>query len=378
MKTPIIARNMSGEGDQHLHFMRRALALAQTGEGRTSPNPMVGCVIVRDGSIIGEGAHLGAGLAHAEVIALKDAGDAKGATAYVTLEPCCHHGRTGPCTEALINAGVTTVYFAVADPHPLASGGGERLRSAGIEVHSGLCEAEAREQNRFWFFAEENKRPMVVAKMAMSLDGRIATENGDSQWITNEEARRSGRALRKSVDAVLVGADTIIYDNPRLTARDENDTDFDPAYQPLRVVIDSTGRTDPQSKVYGDGALLAVTDMISPMTKTPFETTGTDVVIFPRDVHAQIDLEALLAELYSRNVQSLLVEGGSTVLGSFFDQTLVDEVWAFLAPTMILGGKAKPAIGGQGPSALADATRLANITVENIGDDLLVRGRVSR
>lgn len=362
--------------DIHTRYMRRAIELARYGDGRTSPNPMVGCVLVRGDAIIGEGVHLGVGLDHAEVAAIHDAGDAKSATAYVTLEPCCHQGRTGPCTEALIEAGVSSVYYAVADPTSLAAGGAKRLEGAGIEVIGGLCEHEARELNRFWFFAENNKRPFVVAKLAMSLDGRIATASGESQWITGSEARKSSHKLRKSVDAILVGADTIVHDNPRLTVRDSDGDELDQVYQPICVVTDSTGRTKPASNVFRKGAILATTDMISPSAKAKFEDTGADVVVLPRGADARVDIAALLAELYVRGVKSILVEGGSTVMGSFFDQSLVDEVWAYLAPSLILGGKSKVAIGGEGPVTLDVATRLDGVTTERVGEELLVRGRL--
>ncbi|MEX6632385.1 bifunctional diaminohydroxyphosphoribosylaminopyrimidine deaminase/5-amino-6-(5-phosphoribosylamino)uracil reductase RibD [Hyphococcus lacteus] len=375
MKTPNTGPELA---DVHTKYMRRAIELARYGDGRTSPNPMVGCVLVRDGAIIGEGVHLGAGLDHAEVAAIRDAGDAKGATAYVTLEPCCHQGRTGPCTEAIIKAGIQSVYYAVADPTSLAAGGAKHLESAGIEVIGGLCEYEAREMNRFWFFAEDNKRPFVVAKLAMSLDGRIATASGESQWITGRESRQSSHKLRKSVDAILVGADTIVHDNPRLTARDRDGGDLEDVYQPICVVIDSTGRTSPTSNVYREGTILATTDMISPRAKAKFEDTGATVVVLPRGGDARVDIVALLAALYGRGVKSMLVEGGSTVMGSFFDQSLVDEVWAYLALSLILGGKSKVAIGGEGPVKLDVAIRLDGVTTEHVGEELLVRGRIRR
>ena len=359
--------------DADLRFMERALALAANGAGLTAPNPMVGCVLVADGEIIAEGWHRGAGLAHAEVEALRAAGDkARGATAYVTLEPCNHHGRTGPCAEALIAAGVAEVVYAMADPNGEASGGAARLAEAGIRTRGGVCEGEAKTLNRFWRRRLRTGRPYVIAKFAASLDGKIATRTGDSQWITGPAARRRGHDLRAEVDGIIVGANTVIADDPALTARPEGRD----MRRPLRIVLDSRARTSPGAHVYdraGKGALLAATDAAPQSRLDVFREHGVDILTLPKDGTARPDAEALLDALGARGLNAVMIEGGGDVLGAFFDAGAVDEVWAFIAP-VIIGGPAKAPVGGDGAATLADALRLADVTTELLDGDILMRG----
>jgi diaminohydroxyphosphoribosylaminopyrimidine deaminase / 5-amino-6-(5-phosphoribosylamino)uracil reductase len=360
----------------HRRHMDRAIELALRGAGRVSPNPMVGCVIVRNGdAVVGEGWHAGPGTPHAEVGALKDAGDkARGAAAYVTLEPCNHHGNTGPCAEALIAAGIGEVIYGMDDPNPLAAGGAERLRAAGVKVRGGVCEDSARHLNRAWLHFIEHKRPYIIGKTAMTLDGRIATASGESKWITSNESRKAGHQLRAAADAIIAGAGTIIADDPALTARTERGTTY-----PLRVVLDSTARTAPGAKVYersaivGRGrALLATTDAAPAPRLSAFKEMGVDILVLPADDTGRPDLRALLAALYERNIVSVLIEGGGEVLGGFFDADLLDEIEMFVAPKLFGGGKT--AFGGGGVERLAEAEQFSFQQMETDGPDFRFRG----
>ena len=357
------------ERDRRL--MTRALELARHGEGLTAPNPMVGCVLAKNGGIVGEGWHKGAGLAHAEAEALAAAGGkARGAAAYVTLEPCKHFGRTPPCADALISAGVAEVVYALADPHDLAAGGATRLQAAGVKVRGGVMEAEARDLNRAWLHGLKTGRPYVIAKAAMTLDGRIATRSGDSKWISGEPAREKAHELRRAADAILAGAGTIIADDPALTARCGGEI-----RHPLRVVVDSKGRTSPGAKAYergGRGALLAATTAAPADRLGRFREHGVETFTLPADDDARVDLEALLTALYARGVVTALVEGGGALLGALLDADLVDEVALFLAP-MVLGGGVS-AFDGAGPARLVDARAFEFFAPERLGRDLYIRG----
>ncbi len=363
--------------DADERFMRRALALAARGEGLTAPNPMVGCVLARDGEIVAEGWHKGAGTPHAEAEALRDAGDgARGATAYVTLEPCNHWGRTGPCAEALIEAGVAEVIYAMADPNAEAAGGAATLRAAGVAARGGLCEPEAAALNRGWLHRLRAGRPYVFAKFAASLDGKIATHAGHSQWITGPAARARGHDLRAGVDGVIVGANTVIADDPALTARPSGRE----TRRPLRIVLDSAARTPPGAQVYdraGAGALLAVTDATPRARLDGFRGLGVDILTLPKDAHGRPDAEALLQALGARGLNAVMIEGGGAVLGAFFDAGLIDEVWAFIAP-VVIGGAGKTPVGGVGAARLDEAFRLDAVEIEQLGPDMLMRGRIAR
>ncbi|MGJ3241198.1 MAG: bifunctional diaminohydroxyphosphoribosylaminopyrimidine deaminase/5-amino-6-(5-phosphoribosylamino)uracil reductase RibD [Anaerolineae bacterium] len=352
--------------------------LARKAEGFTSPNPMVGAVVVREGEIVGKGYHHRAGEAHAEINALREAGDkAYGATLYVTLEPCNHHGRTPPCTEAILASGITEVVYAVPDPNPPASGGGHRLREAGLAVISHICHDEAYDLNRFFFHRIRTKRPYVIAKFASSLDGKIATYEGHSQWITGEAARERAHQLRHAVDAIMVGTDTAITDNPRLTTR----LPIKNPKHPLRILLDSRGRIPLDHKLFSPDlpgeTLVATTDAMPKEHEQQLREQGTDVLRLPANGWKQVNLEALLDALGTRNLQSLMVEGGAQLLGALFDADLIDEVWAFIAPILFGGGQDAPsAIGGFGIALVDDAPRLKNMHIERLGDDILIRGQL--
>jgi diaminohydroxyphosphoribosylaminopyrimidine deaminase/5-amino-6-(5-phosphoribosylamino)uracil reductase len=355
--------------------MRRAFALARRAEGRTSPNPMVGAVIVKDGRVVGEGYHRRAGEPHAELEALRDAGgSARGATMYVTLEPCGHYGRTPPCVDAIVAAGVAEVYYAVVDPNPLVNGKAHaQLEAAGIAAHCGLLEDEARELNRPFFKHVTTGRPLVTAKFAMSLDGRIATRAGDSRWISNEASRQRTHELRNVTDAILIGAGTALADNPRLTTR------LSPLYaregpadvrHPLRIVADSRGRSPLLAGVF-DPALpgktvLATTAAAPGAYCAELTARGVEVWTLPADENGRVSLPALLDEVGRHGMLTLLVEGGSDLLGAFFAESLVDRVWAFIAPLVIGGRDAPGPVGGSGIEALSQAIRLRQLQVEMI------------
>jgi diaminohydroxyphosphoribosylaminopyrimidine deaminase/5-amino-6-(5-phosphoribosylamino)uracil reductase len=357
--------------DADIGFMRRALELARLGEGLTAPNPQVGCVIVKNGAIVGEGWHKGAGQPHAEPEALRVAGDkARGATAYVTLEPCNHQGRTPPCTDALLRAGVRELVYAQADPHPTAAGGALQLQRSGVKVRGGVCAEESRSLVRGWLHSLDAKRPYVIAKAALSLDGRIATRSGESQWITGEATRARAHELRRAADAIIVGAGTVVADDPALTARTDGET-----RRPLRVVLDSTARVSPGAAAFdraGKGAMLATTAAAPSHRLAKFAEHGVETLALPADARGRPHLRDLLSALRDKGVVTVLIEGGGKVLGSFFDADLIDEIWLFLAP-MIIGGGA-PVFAGEGVARLADARRFEFAAPEIIDADILMRG----
>ncbi|WP_232327542.1 bifunctional diaminohydroxyphosphoribosylaminopyrimidine deaminase/5-amino-6-(5-phosphoribosylamino)uracil reductase RibD [Herbidospora yilanensis] len=341
------------------HFMRRAIDLAARGLGTTSPNPVVGCVITSaGGSVVGEGFHAAAGGPHAEVWALREAGElARGGTAYVTLEPCDHHGRTGPCSEALLKAGIERVVVAVPDPNPVAAGGAERLRRAGVAVETGLLRAEAERGNAHWLTYTRMRRPFVTWKFAATLDGRSAAADGTSRWITSPEARADVHRLRAQHDAIMAGIGTVLADDPHLTVRPG-------AAKPLRVVVDSEGSTPPHAKVLDDAAptLLAV----------GVDLPSAHAVRVPRGPHG-LDLPALLTELHRRRIVSVFLEGGPTLAGSFLRAGLVDRVVAYLAPAFL--GSGLSALGEAGVTGVGGIHRWEFEDVVPIGPDLRVTAR---
>ena len=361
--------------------MRRALELAARGDGLVSPNPLVGCVLVRDGTVIGEGWHQGPGTPHAEIAALANANCAQGATAYVTLEPCNHMGRTGPCAEALITAGITRVVYAISDPNVIAAGGDATLKAAGVETDVGIHADDARNLNKFWLHSLSADRPYVIAKMAMSLDGQIATASGNSKWITGPDARRRAHALRRSVDTIIAGAQTIIADDPSLTARNHQDLPLDDAYQPQRIILDSTGRTSPGAKAFersGKSPILATLATLPASKRQAFCNVGVECLSLDRDQHDHPDVEHLLKTLAGRNVQSVLIEGGGQTTTSFLKSGLVDELWAFVAVNKIIGGDGRSAVGSLGLENISDTLNLKNITTEFFGADLLIHGLINK
>jgi diaminohydroxyphosphoribosylaminopyrimidine deaminase / 5-amino-6-(5-phosphoribosylamino)uracil reductase len=353
--------------------MLRALELAERGRGTVSPNPLVGCVLVREGRIVAEGWHERTGGPHAEVVALEAAGErATGATAYVTLEPCAHTGRTGPCTSALLDAGVAAVEVALADPNPIAAGGAAALRSAGVPVRVGRHAARARRQNQVFLHVLAHGRPYVLLKAATSLDGRIAAADGTSQWLTGPPARRQVHELRRDVDAVAVGSGTILADDARLTVRlpDPGEADAPaPAVRrpPLRVVFDARGRTPAHARVLDASAPTLVLTTAEGHRRLP---TGTDTVVLPPGPDGGVDLVAALATLLARDVHHLLVEGGATLASAFLAAGVVDRLDLHLAP-LLLGDRGRPLFTG-GPATLAEAMRLEVTDLAQVGEDVVI------
>jgi diaminohydroxyphosphoribosylaminopyrimidine deaminase / 5-amino-6-(5-phosphoribosylamino)uracil reductase len=357
-----------------MDYMARALELARQALGTTSPNPAVGAVLAKDGCVVGEGYTQPPGGPHAEVVAIEQAGDAaRGSTLYVTLEPCRHFGRTPPCTKAIIDAGIREVRFSFEDPDPQGRGQAAReLREAGIEVHAGEGEAEARRINEAYIKQRLTGLPFVIAKWAMSLDGKIAATSGDSRWVSGPETREWSHGLRTKIDVIMVGGRTILVDDPQLTARPGG---VDAARQPLRIVADSRGRMPVTARVLdGPGrALLATTEASSAVWRKQMTEAGAEVLVLP-DVEGRVDVAALLRVLGEGQTLSLLVEGGGELLGSFFDAALVDKVHAVIAPLVIGGRDAPAAVAGRGVERMAEALRLRDIVVERLGEDTLVTG----
>ncbi len=375
-----VLNGISVDEQTHNFYMRRALDLAQQAVGHTSPNPAVGAVIVKDGAIVAEGHTQPPGKPHAEAEALRIAGErARGATIYVTLEPCNHFGKTPPCTLGIIESGIAEVHYAIPDPNPRAAGGHQRLLDAGVRVFTGRFEAEARELNRAFFYHTKTGLPYVIAKFACSLDGKIATHTGESQWITGPAARQMGHELRHQSDAILVGAATATADNPSLTTRLAESDTRTPSH-PIRIVLDSKGRLNSDLNLLNGSlpgrTMVAVTDQISAENRARLEQTSVELIETPRSANGRIAIAELLKVLGEKNIQSVMVEGGSKVLGSFFSQRAINEVWAFIAPK-IIGGQAAPGpIGGQGFGRLQDALTLNEMRFEQMGDDILIRGKV--
>ncbi len=354
-------------------FMRAALREAAKGLGRTSPNPAVGAVLVKNGRVVARGHHARAGGPHAEVVAIRAAGGrARGADLYTTLEPCDHFGRTPPCSRAVLEAGVRRVFVGSSDPNPLVNGRGvERLRRAGVEVVSGVLGAECDALNAHWFRFIRDRRPYVTLKAAVTLDGRIATRTGDARWVTGEEARRRVHRLRDRVDAVLVGAGTALADDPRLTTRLPGGGGHDP----VRVVLD-TGLSLPARLALFHARSAAPTVVAHASARTRRLGPGVELLRCRRG-RGGVDLRDLLAKLAARGVTHLLVEGGARVHARFLAEGLVDRVVVFVAPKLV-GGDGVPLLAGPGPARMADAVRLDEVTVERVGDDVLVQGRPVR
>jgi diaminohydroxyphosphoribosylaminopyrimidine deaminase / 5-amino-6-(5-phosphoribosylamino)uracil reductase len=353
--------------------MRVALALAEQGRYSTSPNPCVGCVLIKDGAIVGRGYHRRAGQPHAEIVALSDAGDAsRGATAYVTLEPCHHQGRTGPCTQALVDAGIVRVVYALEDPNKLVAGrGGEFLTGAGLEVTKGICSAEASVLNAGFFKRMKTGRPLVRIKLAMSLDACAALESGESQWITGPQARADVQRLRAQACVVLTGVGTVLADNPSLTVRDAR---FDMAgRQPRRVILDSTLRTPIGAKILAlPGETLIFTGSADATQTAALEQAGAQVERIAEGRRPQ--LKGVFRRLAELEVNEILVEAGPTLVGQCIDARCFDELIIHLAPKL-LGKRARRALDVDSPLQLADAAGLVLHTSEQLGDDIALTFR---
>ena len=357
------------KSDHDTVFMRQALDLAARGIGRTSPNPMVGSVVVRDGVVLGEGYYREYGGPHAEPQALEEAdGRAQGAVLYVTLEPCCHQGSTPPCTDAIIASGIAHVHVAMTDPDPRVSGKGiERLRAAGMTVETGLLEAEARELNAAYVRHRETGQPFVLLKLAQTLDGRIATRNGHSKWITGEAARKRVHVMRSRADAVLVGIDTVLADDPRLTVRHVD------GRQPRRIVLDSRARTPLDAQVLnGDAPATVCVKETAPADRVNvLKGAGAEVLVLPGG-DGSIPLAPLKSALGQAGIVTLIVEGGSRVAASFLRERAVDRIACFVAPRIL--GAGIPSIADLALDDLSKAIQLNDTKVEQLDDDLLVTG----
>ena len=366
------------------HYMRRALELARMGEGRTNPNPMVGCVIVKDGRVISEGYHEKYGEYHAERNALlRCEEDPAGADLYVTLEPCCHYGKTPPCTEIIIEKKIGRVFIGNVDPNPKVAGGGVKiLREHGIEVESGILEEECRKLNEVFFHYISTGRPFVAAKYAMSADGKIACASGDSKWITGETARKQVHMLRKRYSGILAGIGTVLADDPMLNCREEEGVD------PVRIICDAHLRIPMESQI------VRTADKIPTIVCAAEETAetgdgrakadrlaaaGVTVLYTPAAADessgcAKVDLKDLMHQLGERKIDSVLIEGGSKINADAFVSGIVDKVYAYVGGVIIGGEDAPSPVGGRGAESMAGAVRLKNMTVSTVGEDFCITG----
>jgi len=365
-----------GDEEADIVFMGRALELADKGLGLAAPNPMVGAVVVSGGRVVGEGWHEGPGAPHAEILALREAGDrARGATLYVTLEPCSHHGRTGPCASAVAGSGVERVVASIRDPNPQVDGRGfELLRRAGLRVDVGACRSEGEELILGFATHARTGRPHVTLKLAASLDGKIAARDGSSTWITGEDARRDAHRLRARSGAVIVGAGTAISDRPRLTVRLEGYR----GRQPLRVVADSSGRTPADGPLFDGSAptLIATSRRVPDEVRRAWVEGGASVVVVVGD--ESVRLSDLLGHLGEEGIQEVLIEGGQTLAWSAVEEGVVDRLVLYLAPKLIGGESAPGILGGKGFGTLADAPGVDLRSVEMVGPDVKVVGDVHR
>jgi diaminohydroxyphosphoribosylaminopyrimidine deaminase/5-amino-6-(5-phosphoribosylamino)uracil reductase len=360
--------------DSDEKWMARALELAEKGRGHVEPNPLVGAVVVQKDRHVGEGWHERFGQPHAEIIALARAGaGAHSATLYVTLEPCCHHGKTPPCTDAIIQSKIKRVVAAMKDPFPEVAGKGlSRLRKAGISVELGVMENQAKRINAPYLKFLKTGRPYVHVKWAMTLDGKIATRTGDSKWISGESARRYTHELRGRMDAIIVGIGTVLADNPRLTVRPSG------SRRPARIILDSQGRLPPRSQLAATARktpVLVVTARETSAVASSLRKLGCEILRLPGK-SGMVDVHQLLNELGLRQMTNVLVEGGGQVLGAFFDAKAVDEVHIFVAPK-IVGGKQVTAVAGSGVTKIAAALKVTDWSIQQIGTDTLIHGLVS-
>lgn len=356
--------------------MGRALALTRRGLGASSPNPAVGAVVVRDGVIVGKGWHMKKGQPHAEPLALADAGDAaRGATIYVTLEPCNHQGSTPPCSKAILAAGISRVVYGASDPNPKAKGGGEFLAQSGLDVTPGMLADKCRHEHRFFLTHVTKGRPHVILKTAATMDGKTATRTGDSRWITGPNARRYVHRLRHWCDSICVGVGTAIADDPQLTCRLPGGRD------PLRVIVDKHLRLRRSAKVFdresGGGCLVACGPGAPEDDAQALRDMGVEVVRLAENSTGGVDVEALLRYLGDKGVTSMLLEGGSTLAWTFMEHGLVDELMYFFAPKICGGVESAPMLGGTGVELMAQAIELEGLTMRRYNPDVLLWGRVN-
>jgi len=360
------------------NYMWLAIKLALKAQGYTSPNPLVGALIVKNGKIMGQGFHHRAGTPHAEINALKKAGDqAQGAELYLNLEPCSHFGRTPPCVDAIIRKKIKKVFVGMVDPNPLIRGKGiKKLKEAGIEVTTGILEKECNKLNEVFIKYITTKRPFVILKVATSLDGRIAAESGDSQWITNEKSREYVHQLRSAVDAVLVGIGTVKKDDPLLTCRLKSRKGKDP----IRIIVDSTLTISPKAKVLNLNSsaptIIATTPKASLKKRALIEKKAIRVLVIPSP--DRVDLQLLMEVLGKEEITSVLIEGGREINTSALQSGIVDKVLFFYAPKIIGGEKAPLMVGGEGIARVKDALVLHNITTQRFGDDVMIEGYIKK
>jgi len=363
--------------EKNEYYMKRALELAAGGWGRTNPNPLVGALIVKNGEIIAEGCHEKLGGAHAEAAALKNARqDVKGGTLYVNLEPCSHYGRTPPCAEAVIKAGISKVVMAMEDPNPKVCGKGvEMLKNAGIETVTGVLEGEARRLNEIFIKYVTRKQPFVILKAAMTLDGKIATAGGDSKWISGEASRQQVHLLRDRVSAIMVGVGTVLADDPTLTARPGGEGGNDP----VRIIVDSKGKIPIDSRVINNesaaGTILATTSAIGAEKEKLLLKKGVRLLKLDGP-GGHVDLEGLLDQLYGLELDSVLLEGGGGLNAAALDAGIVDKAMIFIAPKIIGGRDAKTPVEGDGIGLMRDALRLGELSIVRFEEDILIEGYI--
>ncbi|MCX5703059.1 MAG: bifunctional diaminohydroxyphosphoribosylaminopyrimidine deaminase/5-amino-6-(5-phosphoribosylamino)uracil reductase RibD [Candidatus Omnitrophica bacterium] len=358
----------------HEYFMNIALRLALKAKGQTSPNPLVGALLVKEGRIIAKGYHQRAGLAHAEIIALDDAGkNAKGATLYVTLEPCAHFGRTPPCVDRIIKSGIKEVIVGMVDPNPLNNGKGINiLKQHKIKVRVGILDDRLRKINEAFIKYISKRMPFVTLKVAESLDGKIATKSGDSKWITSDKSRAFGHRMRQNYDAIMVGVNTILRDNPRLDA-------WFSKKQPARIVVDSQLSTPQDANIFSKNSQVIIVTLPS---KPGQETENRKIlsskarILEVKEKAGQINLRDMLKKLAQLEITNILVEGGGTLNGSLFDEGLLDKAIFFISPKIIGGKEAIGSVMGKGITRMDKAIKLKNLQVKRIGEDLLIEGYI--
>lgn len=358
-------------------FMRQTFRLAKKACGRTSPNPMVGAILVKDGKVVGKGYHKKAGEPHAEINAIKDAGDlSRDADLYVNLEPCSHYGRTPPCADAVIKAGINKVFIAIKDPNPEVAGSGiKRLREAGIKVETGILKDEALILNEAFIKHVTTGMPFVTLKAASSLDGRIATRTGDSKWITGEASRLHVHKMRDKVDAILVGIGTVDIDDPSLSTRLPNKKGRDP----IRVIVDEELRISLSARVINpeskDSLIIATTEMAPAQKIEKLKMLGARILVL-KSINKMVPLKGLMKELGKTGITSLLIEGGSEIHASALREGIADKLAIFYAPKIIGGVSSIPVVGGRGSESLSDATELDRLTTKKFGADILIEGYI--
>jgi diaminohydroxyphosphoribosylaminopyrimidine deaminase/5-amino-6-(5-phosphoribosylamino)uracil reductase len=358
-------------------YMKIALSLAEEGRGSVSPNPVVGAVIVKDGIIIGRGYHKKYGGDHAEVEAFKSTSeDVEGATMYVTLEPCSHHGKTPPCADLIVKKKIAKVVIGTLDPNPLVSGNGvKKLRSVGIEVEVGILEEECKKINEIFIKYISEKKPFVLMKTAMSLDGKISTYTGESRWISGEESRKQVHELRGKYSAIMVGVNTVIEDDPELTCRIQG------GKNPVRIILDSKLRIPMSSKIVESAkdikTIIVATKKASSKKGIMLEKKGINILL-TNELNERVDLKDLMDKLGELNIDSILLEGGSTLNFSALEQEIVDKVQIYIAPILLGGDMSKSTVGGKGVEHLKDAFRLKKVTTKVVGEDVLLEGYIEK